>query len=310
MAKQDVINAINSTIVPNGSKAINADSLRNLLIMMTENAGEGGSSGGSGDGALRVMVPADFMGTGETTTFTPEYWDELKVVMDAEMPGIADALSPVYAEMFAHNAAVYQQLLEKGSNKEGVLCLIDASASYAAAFGVVDELYGITIESLLLSTSEPSRAYVSVSEPADALTPNSVYIKPLNPVDDEGHGEVLTLGNWGSLDLHADGSMTLYPKDTVIYVPSADDQILSESHKAVNASVSLYHVTEIKFVTTDGSTFSVTGNVLARDVSNNILFYAVTNALSVEVGALTIYKVRISSDGSVTNTLVSNLVTA
>ena len=39
MAKQDVIDAINATIVPNGSKAINADSLRNLLLLMAENMG-------------------------------------------------------------------------------------------------------------------------------------------------------------------------------------------------------------------------------------------------------------------------------
>lgn len=306
MAKQDVINAINSTIVSNNVKGINADSLRNILTMMTENAGEGGSSGGSGDGALRVMVPMDFMGTGETTSFTPEYWDEVKMLMDAELPGIADALSPVYAEMFSHNAAVYQQLLEKGSNKEGVLCLIDASASYTAALSSMATLYGIPLESLILSVSEPSRATVAMSEPADAdFLPNSVHIRPLNPAN----GDIVALGNWGSLDLHADGSMTIYPKDTVIYVPSADDQTLPEIQKAINASLSVSNVTEIKFVNTEGGISDETGNVLARNVWNNILFYAVTNSLAVGANALAIYKVKIEADGSVTNTLVSNLVT-
>ena len=88
MAKQDIIDAINATIVENGQKGITADSLRNLLIMMTENAGEGG---GSGDGALRVIVPdlmmigAMFVDMGE---FSPTSHEELKAVAEAEMPGL------------------------------------------------------------------------------------------------------------------------------------------------------------------------------------------------------------------------------
>ena len=79
MAKQDVIAAINSTIVPNGSKAINADSLRNLLLLMAENMGGGGSS--SGDGALRVIVPEmrvigpEIVAMGE---LSPASWEETK----------------------------------------------------------------------------------------------------------------------------------------------------------------------------------------------------------------------------------------
>lgn len=89
MAKQDVIDAINATIVPNGSKAINADSLRNLLIMMTENAGEGGS--GSGDGALRVIVP-DLMMVGgmfvDMGEFSSTSYGEVKASVEAETPGL------------------------------------------------------------------------------------------------------------------------------------------------------------------------------------------------------------------------------
>ncbi len=306
MAKQDVLDAINATIVENGQKGITAQALNNVLTMMTENAGEGG---GSGDGVLRIMVPVDMEGTGEVTTFTPEYWDSVKAQVDIAMPGLSDAMSLVYAEMFAHNAAVYQQLLEKGSNKEGVLCLIDASAINVAFFSYVAEFYGITLESCLMSVSEPARAYVSISEPADAL-PNRVHIKPLNPVVEEEEEGIAALSPWESLDLYADGSMTLYSKNTCIYVPSADDVTLSESHKSVNKNASLATVTTIKVVNGDNSLYSVTGNVLARDVSNNILFYAVTNLLSAGVGALAIYKATISSDGSVTNILVSNLVSA
>ena len=49
MAKQDVLDAINATIIENGQKGITAQSLNNILTMMTENAGEGGGSGDGGD---------------------------------------------------------------------------------------------------------------------------------------------------------------------------------------------------------------------------------------------------------------------
>lgn len=55
MANQEVVNAINETMVPNGVKAINADSVRNLLLLMAEKMGEGT---GSGSGAVRVHISA------------------------------------------------------------------------------------------------------------------------------------------------------------------------------------------------------------------------------------------------------------
>lgn len=59
MANQNVIDAINATIVPNGSKAINADSLRNLLLMMAENGG--------GASAHTIVVKSADMGTSDLT---------------------------------------------------------------------------------------------------------------------------------------------------------------------------------------------------------------------------------------------------
>lgn len=59
MANQNVIDAINATIVSNGSKAINADSLRNLLLMMAENGG--------GASAHTIVVKSADMGTSDLT---------------------------------------------------------------------------------------------------------------------------------------------------------------------------------------------------------------------------------------------------
>lgn len=79
MANQEVVNAINETMVPNGVKAINADSVRNLLLLMAEKMGEG-----SGSGAVRVHIIAgqeldfsqlDFEDIGP---FTPEEVELIK----------------------------------------------------------------------------------------------------------------------------------------------------------------------------------------------------------------------------------------
>lgn len=87
MANQEVVNAINETMVPNGVKAINADSVRNLLLLMAEKMGEGT---GSGSGAVRVHMPpfesidfsqVDFENTDDIEPFTPEEIELIKSML-------------------------------------------------------------------------------------------------------------------------------------------------------------------------------------------------------------------------------------
>lgn len=53
MTKNEIISAINETIVPNGKKGINALALNNVLVEMANASGEGGS----GNGALKLIIP-------------------------------------------------------------------------------------------------------------------------------------------------------------------------------------------------------------------------------------------------------------
>lgn len=175
MAKQDVIDAINATIVPNGSKAINADSLRNLLIMMTENAGEGGSGGGSGDGALRVIVPdlttvgGMFVDIGE---FSPTSFEEVKASAEAEMPGLdwSEYDSAVNAA-FAHNAAVAQQLIAKAKTGQGVSLVIDQTplimASVSLEFQMQPEIVAFYEDMASLDTQPASCTFTYIKATAD-----------------------------------------------------------------------------------------------------------------------------------------------
>ena len=118
MANQEVVNAINETMVPNGVKAINADSVRNLLMLMAEKMGEGG-----GSGAVRVhMSPSgsidfsqvDFEDIGP---FTPE---------EAEL--IKNMLTKVQQD----NIAAYKLLNEH--KEQGIADLVMGDMSF---FGIL-----------------------------------------------------------------------------------------------------------------------------------------------------------------------------
>lgn len=87
MTKQEILDAINATIVTNGQKGITAESLANILIEIVNAAGEGG--GGVGG----------------------EYLD--MTMIDANE---SDELTP---EAKAHNAEVYAKLVQALRNNAG-----------------------------------------------------------------------------------------------------------------------------------------------------------------------------------------------
>ena len=161
MAKQDVIDAINATIVPNGSKAINADSLRNLLIMMAENAGEGGS--GSGDGALRVIVP-ETMVVGpiiaEAGELSPLSWEAMRPELETSLGGVdlSEYEAAVNAS-FTHNANVHQQIFAKARTGQGVSIVLDQTPYCHAMVNIMLEMnpeMGAFVEEALFSSTQPA----------------------------------------------------------------------------------------------------------------------------------------------------------
>lgn len=68
MNKQELIEAIEATLVPNGNKAITADALRNLFIDIVENSGNGGQGGGI---TLQISMEIDEDGN-SVPAVTPE----------------------------------------------------------------------------------------------------------------------------------------------------------------------------------------------------------------------------------------------
>lgn len=125
MAKKEVHEAIDATMVPNGVKAINADSVRNLLHMMTDNAGEGGG----GDGGVKVYalppnIVYEIFGGEEVT---PESWAEFKAFIETENTDfvIAPELDTAMEEAFAANAEVYKTMLQKAKDNTSTYAVID-----------------------------------------------------------------------------------------------------------------------------------------------------------------------------------------
>lgn len=149
MAKQDVLNAINSTIAENNEKGITANSLRNVLTMMAENAGEGGGSSSGGEDVIRVETLGDGMvfimmfimemvaeiapipeleSFFQTGVFDSATWENLRIIFSEEdFPGLYDAMTPYVVNAFEKNRLAFQKIREKELASEGVFCLLDAS---------------------------------------------------------------------------------------------------------------------------------------------------------------------------------------
>ena len=133
MAKQDVLDAINATIVENGQKGITAQALNNVLTMMTENAGEGG---GSGDGLLRLnvftpIIMNAIIETNGIALFNQAIWDDF--IATLEKQGISYSnLNEAVTTMFAQNAEVLEQIWSKFEEGKYPVVTLDDSLTFNA----------------------------------------------------------------------------------------------------------------------------------------------------------------------------------
>lgn len=121
MAKNEIIEAINSTIVANGQKGITAESLANLLIEMASATPEGGS----GNGQMVIYMPAT-----------------------EETDGMDIPLTP---EQQSNNAEVYAYCLECHNNNTPLpLIMLDVSSVYSVLTGT--EVSSTTVSSMSMFT--------------------------------------------------------------------------------------------------------------------------------------------------------------
>lgn len=201
MTKKEIIEAINATIVPNNVKGITAESLANILIEMVN------AEGGSGDGALRVIVPDTMIGGMTITEYSelsPTSWVEIK--KDAESSGIdLSGYDKVVKASFVHNADVAQQILAKAREGKGVSVMLDFTPYSSAAVEVIMQ-------------QEPDAETMFEEVVFGGIQPASVnmqYIKPVPGVVGESEDFVCMLVPTGYLNDNEYGIVN-YPSDMII----------------------------------------------------------------------------------------------
>lgn len=252
MAKQDVLDAINATITPNNVKGITAESLNNVLTMMTENAGEGGS----GDGALRVIVP-ELIVLGqmmvETGELSPSSWAAMRPELDASIIGGIDLseYEEVVNASFAHNANVAQQILAKAKAGQGVSVVLDQTPYIPTAlsiqFQIMPELaaqYG-DFAACMVQPAALSMEYVKLTPEAEEASgmAGEQLMCALNPLAPPTLSEysILYPSNM-EIVLNLDGSLTFTPIEeeqpssgsgvVTFYMP--EGETMTEAEKAKN----------------------------------------------------------------------------
>lgn len=329
MAKQDVLDAINSTIVQNDIKAITANALNNVLTMVVENAGEGGS----GDGALRIMVPdmisglnEEFIAAGE---FSPSAWEQMKVEI-TELGLDVSLYDDVFNTCFTHNVEVYQTLLGKLESHEGTYVILDQSLSGSVGYKI---LLDSIINSIGTGSIESSNLYmgqlamcgvidIKTSDLDDSIKemiglPEGVQIM-IAPIYNEymgGYPDTLMMS------LLPDGSILfegggIESGADYVYIPTkfgdspANDVVIPESKMSHNASLvlsgNMENINIIKYVDEAGAgyantprvTFSTYGSRGTNNIDYCIVEYWHGNIF---------YRSTIESDGSVNTIELSSL---
>jgi hypothetical protein len=215
MAKQDVLDAINATIAPNNIKGITAESLNNVLTMMTENAGEGGS----GDGALRIIVPEimtlgpEFISIGE---FSPTSWEEIKSNYEQSTGLDFSEYDAAVKASFEHNANVVQQIIEKGKAGQGVSVVLDQTPYFPATMN-------------LMLQAEPEIADMLEESSAFAVQPAGFFMQYLNvtPEGEATMGDIFECVLAPTGNICIDGMDATYPSNMLISL-NLDGSLLFE----------------------------------------------------------------------------------
>lgn len=132
MNKQDIIEAINSTIMPNGQKGITAEALANILIEMANASGSGGSGG--------VTV---YLGMVDAETGAVTLTDEQKALNAEAFRQIKEGNRLVIVDMSEFMSAEYGAQVGASAVAMGA---VHFPPETAALFGMPDEFVAFSSE--------------------------------------------------------------------------------------------------------------------------------------------------------------------
>jgi hypothetical protein len=282
MAKQDALDAINATIVENNQKGITAQSLKNVLVTMVENAGES-EEGGSSLEPIKVMIEDPLSEELFLGEFTPAVFELILQELEANIPNIRTTeWAKAVEASFAHNAQVYQTMLNKANNSEGTFALLDYSKCLA-------EAYKQDVATASMQVSAGEVGMIACITGANNIIPTSVMI--YRPSYAAEHGvEVM-------YELQADGGLVGTINTFELFVPE-EGATLTDFQKKSNQNVD-YTTRNVTFVTGSGSLSAKTMSVIGYN-TNRMYYFDLSNGV-------TIKQAEVASDGTVTVTTAAVL---
>ena len=315
MSKQEILEAINSTIVANGQKGITAESLNLILNEMVESSG----AGGSGEGAIRVhAVPAYVLDMFQISELTPESWEETAIGFNSMLPGFTESVLYLsIKDMFTKNVEVYKTLIEKANSISGTSVILDTSAVSAAYLEFMGAMYelelgGAVIDMARCSASCPVEVNIDNSSFTDLGISAGLGMDPLVQLIGTVKGSsILEDGNIATLLPNGGFTYSKSASDStyIVYIPASVDDTLTAEYKSKNAELvltiydsiinaapgtKLFNPNNIIVQPTnsEGSTYVAAIRALALDLTNNS--FVVT---FMDNGIL--QRVQINSDGNV-----------
>lgn len=236
MTKQEILEAIDATIVPNDKKAITADSLANLLREMASATPEN-SGNGVGDTSLRILLPDTLISSffGELgLPYTREGWNELKTPLG--MSGLSDSsiekLDAYYNKMFDNNVEIYRKIQEAAAENKGVSVVGDMSEGNST---VIDIFCG----GLNMTPIDYTKSSVQFSFDCSFLEMSAMGVKEteFNLISNNEMLSEIFIGKRTSMGITIlpDGGLAFTPLNTEYEVFVAEnDEVLSEEQKEKN----------------------------------------------------------------------------
>ena len=311
MSKSELIELINSTIKTNGAKGISAQSLNNTLLEMVESSGEG-----SGSGALTVYGEDSLLGTMLfNAEFTPEKWEELLPTVDSTVPGISSGDYAKAVEMaFAHNADVYNTIVEKAKSQEGMFLMLDLTPTMLAAVKAFGDTYGKdTSNSIVTATL---LAEVGVTIGAEFFAEDSIAIYPLDPKFSHLVYKLLPNGGLIAMDTETGSTGGVDEESGYYVIYTEGETTLSEEEKESNKAYRnlIYNqmtaIFEKPFTIKERNSSissSIKGyfNVIGSNRTNTILYIYMEPYTS----DIALYSISFSEDGNTVVSKVKSLIT-
>ena len=188
MTQEELYEAIDATIAPNGQRGITAESLAALLKDIAANAG----GGGSGQGALRVYALPKM-------DFSEEFTSQIEA--------IAPGASAAFTKFFNANAATYKQLAELHTSLgDAPLMMLD----FGAAMHELMTMMGDSAEGMVVATMPTSfRLFTEKAEDGSlalslvVIPDNSTFLAWANSPNTTYEGYIF----------NADGSVIYHAKE-------------------------------------------------------------------------------------------------